>query len=155
MNSKRLLIVVAVLAAAIFVGGLTWSDWSSEAGERVKVVMYQNPACGCCSKWAQHMERNGFEVEIHKSPELNRIKEREGITRKTAACHTSFVGGYVVEGHVPARDIKRLLREKPQVHGLTVPGMPAGSPGMEGPRRDRYDVLTFDKEGNTTVYSSY
>ena len=117
--------------------------------------MHQNPACGCCGEWAAHMRRNGFDVQVNKTAELNRIKEREGITAKTAACHTSYIDGYVVEGHVPARDIKRLLRERPNVRGITVPGMPAGSPGMEGPRRDNYDVLTFDANGNTAVYSSY
>ena len=94
-------------------------------------------------------------VEINRTSELNRIKEREGIGATTAACHTAIVDGYVIEGHVPARDVKRLLEERPNVRGLTVPGMPAGSPGMEGPRRDSYDVLTFNGRGETTVYSSY
>jgi len=154
MSRNKILMTFGTLALAAIAAGWLWPG-SGNTGERIKVVMYQNPACGCCGRWAKHMERNGFDVEIHKSAELNRIKEREGITAATAACHTAFVDGYVVEGHVPARDVKRLLRERPQVHGITVPGMPMGSPGMEGSYRDSYEVLTFDANGDTTVFSSY
>lgn len=154
MLKKRAFILVGVLAVVAFVG-FRAGDWSAASGAPIKVVMYQNPACGCCGEWAKHMEREGFEVEIQKTAELNRIKEREGITAETAACHTAIVDGYVVEGHVPVRDVKRLLLERPDVLGITVPGMPAGSPGMEGPRSDSFDVLTFDKDGKTAVYASY
>ena len=86
---------------------------------------------------------------------MNSIKSQAGVPRQLASCHTATIGGYVIEGHVPAADIKRLLKERPAVTGLTVPGMPMGSPGMEGPRQDRYNVLTFDKAGNSTVFSRY
>ena len=152
MSTKRIAVIAVVLVA--FAGGWLYAGRTPMA-DGTQVVMYQNPACGCCSKWAAHMESNGFTVEVHKTDQLNSIKEREGITAATAGCHTSMIDGYLVEGHVPAREIARLLSERPAVKGITVPGMPMGAPGMEGGRTDRYDVLTIDHEGNTAVYASY
>lgn len=106
-----------------------------------------------------HLLENGFEVNAIdvSSAELVQVKARYGVGDELAGCHTALVDGYVLEGHVPADDIRRLLEERPEVVGLTVPGMPNGAPGMEVPGRlpDRYDVLTFDEEGNTQVYSSH
>lgn len=102
-----------------------------------------------------HLRDNGFEVEIHEVEELvllNRVKADNGIRDEFSSCHTAFVGDYVIEGHVPADVIRRLLQEKPDILGLTVPGMPIGSPGMEGPNPVPYDVLSFDEAGETTVY---
>ena len=156
-NSNRgLLMVLGGLAILAFAGGWLWGgSGGSDAGAGTQVVVYQNPACGCCGKWIAHLERDGFEVEVHKTNEVNRVKEREGITAATAACHTALVEGYVVEGHVPARDIERLLSERPDIKGLTVPGMPAGSPGMEGGRSEPYDVLAIAHDGSTSVYASH
>jgi hypothetical protein len=152
MSTKRIVAIAIVLVA--FAGGWLYAG-RTPLIDGTKVVMYQNPACGCCSKWAAHMESNGFTVEIHKTEQLNRIKEREGITPETAGCHTSLVDGYLVEGHVPASEVARLLSERPDVKGITVAGMPMGAPGMEGGRKDRYDVLTIDDEGKTAVFASY
>ncbi len=152
MNIKRIAAIVVVLVA--FAGGWLYAG-RTPLVDGVTVEMYQNPACGCCSKWAAHMEAAGFTVEIHKTDQLNSIKEREGLTAATAGCHTSKVDGYLVEGHVPAREVARLLSERPDIKGITVAGMPMGSPGMEGGRRDRYDVLSIDNEGNTAVFASY
>ncbi len=118
------------------------------------VVVYKSPTCGCCKNWISHLEENGFTVEAHNERNMNPIKSELGVPRHLQSCHTAKVGGYIVEGHVPAEEIARLLKEKPAVKGLAVPGMPMGSPGMEGPRKDAYDVLTFEKNGKTSVYAS-
>lgn len=125
------------------------------AGELPMVTVYKSPTCGCCKKWVKHMQDNGFEVKEHDMKDLKSIKSMSGVRQEFASCHTAMVGGYIVEGHVPAADIKRLLKEKPEVRGLTVPGMVMGSPGMEGPRKDKYQVLTFDKKGINGVYANY
>ena len=121
-----------------------------------EVTVYKSPSCGCCKKWIRHLEQNGFSVKTHDTQNVVPYKIQHGISPRLASCHTAVVDGYVIEGHVPASDIKRLLTERPAVKGLTVPGMPIGSPGMEqGARQDRYDVLTFDAKGGTKVFSSY
>ncbi|MCW8890632.1 MAG: DUF411 domain-containing protein [Sedimenticola sp.] len=123
------------------------------AGESITV--YKSPTCGCCSAWIEHLEQNGFDVTAHDTTNMNPVKQALGVQPKHASCHTAEVAGYVIEGHVPANEIKRLLAERPAISGLTVPGMPMGSPGMEGSRKDPYQVLTFDAEGNSTVYADY
>jgi hypothetical protein len=121
-----------------------------------EVVVYKSAACGCCKEWVKHMQANGFSVTSHDVDDVVRYKTANGVPLALGSCHTAKVDGYVIEGHVPASDIKRLLKERPPVRGLAVPDMPSGSPGMEqGGPRDRYDVLTFDKQGNTTVYSRH
>lgn len=148
-----------VFAIVAFAGGWFWASGEPVQSNGVQVVMYQNPACGCCAKWVEHMEANGFTVEVHKHDvNVNDIKRKENITQEIASCHTAYVEGYLIEGHVPARDIERLLAERPDnIRGLTVPGMPVGTPGMEQPdgRTDRYDVLGFDADNKTSVYASY
>jgi hypothetical protein len=119
------------------------------------ISVYKSPTCGCCNDWVDHLKDNGFEVKTYDSNNMGDIKQRLGVTPQLASCHTAMVDGYVLEGHVPAKDIKRLLEQRPKVTGLTVPGMPMGSPGMEGNRVDKYDVLTFDKAKNTEVFSRY
>ncbi len=119
-----------------------------------EVTVYKSPTCGCCKKWERHLRDNGFKVTTHDVGDLRPIKAKYGVRPALAACHTALVNGYVVEGHVPADVIKRLLVEKPRVAGITVPGMPAGSPGMEGPRKERYRVLTFGGESGTQVYAT-
>lgn len=118
-----------------------------------KVTVYETPTCGCCKKWVSHMEANRFEVESIEMQDLRLIKSMSGVEPNHASCHTAQVGGYVVEGHVPADDIKRLLKERPDIKGLTVPGMPMGSPGMEGPHKDKYDVLKINNDGSTNVFA--
>ena len=121
------------------------------------ITVYKSPTCGCCKKWISHLEDNGFKVKSVDMQSVTPKKIEFGITPQLASCHTAVVNGYVIEGHVPASDIKRLLKDKPKdVRGLTVPGMPIGSPGMEqGSRKDPYAVLTIDKKGGTTVYSRH
>ena len=119
-----------------------------------EITVYKTPTCGCCTAWVDHLKKNGFVVKAKDIPDLSALKRHYGVTQELASCHTAFVGGYVVEGHVPADVIAKLLKEKPKVKGIAVPGMPMGSPGMEGPRSDPYDVVTFDSTGTTKVYVS-
>jgi hypothetical protein len=116
------------------------------AAEPIQVTVYKTPTCGCCSKWIEHLEQEGFEVESHDLPDLRTVKASNGVPSAMASCHTALIEGYVVEGHVPASDIRRLLAERPAMTGLAVPGMPMGSPGMEHPdpsRHEAYDVMAF------------
>nr|WP_228141710.1 DUF411 domain-containing protein [Marinobacter sp. X15-166B] len=126
------------------------------ADSKPEITVYKDPNCGCCIDWANHMEDNGFRVKSIDTQRLNHIKADSGLTPALASCHTAFVDGYVIEGHVPADDVKRLLAESPDTLGLAVPGMPIGSPGMEmGDRRDPYQVLMFNDRGQTRVFSEH
>lgn len=126
------------------------------AGAAQNIHVYKSPTCGCCKDWVKHLEANGFEVEVTETNNLNPVKIQAGLTPALASCHTAFVGKYVIEGHVPANDIHRLIAEAPQAAGLSVPGMPVGSPGMEmGDRKDHYQVLMFNENGQTRVFSEY
>ncbi|MPY87423.1 MAG: DUF411 domain-containing protein [Luteitalea sp.] len=122
----------------------------------VAVTVYKSATCGCCAKWNDHLSANGFEVTSNDvgKEELQSIKDKHGVPAATHSCHTALIGDYVVEGHVPADVIRKLLQERPKVLGIAVPGMPMGSPGMEGPRKDAYQVLTFDAQGATEVFAS-
>ncbi|CAG0970419.1 hypothetical protein MYXO_01267 [Myxococcaceae bacterium] len=118
-----------------------------------EVTVYKTPTCGCCVKWVEHLEREGFLVRSIDVVDLAPYKAKAGIPERLGACHTAFVGGYVVEGHVPGDAVKRLLAEKPAIVGLVVPGMPIGSPGMEvGSRKDPYAILALGRNGETSVY---
>lgn len=119
------------------------------------ITVYRSPACGCCKAWATHLEQNGFTVKQVEITDLSEIKAQAGVTPRLASCHTALIGRYAIEGHVPAADIKRLLAEKPDIAGLTAPGMPQGSPGMETGSKDPYDVLAFTRDGKTTVWASH
>lgn len=119
----------------------------------VPIKVYKDPNCGCCKLWIDHLEQNGFKVEVMDLPDLSAVKSKYGVTQQLQACHTGIVGDYTVEGHVPADLIHRMLKEKPSIAGLAVPGMPMGSPGMEGATKEKYDILTFDRAGRTTVYA--
>ena len=122
------------------------------------VEVWKAPTCGCCKDWIVHLEANGFKVQVHDSGNTA-ARARLGIPMRLGSCHTALIEGYAIEGHVPAREIRRLLAERPQAIGLAVPGMPIGSPGMDGPeygaRKDAYDVLLVRKDGSTTSYQHY
>ncbi|MBK6631193.1 MAG: DUF411 domain-containing protein [Betaproteobacteria bacterium] len=118
-----------------------------------EVVMHKDPNCGCCGKWAEHLEANGFKVKTVPERDMQTVKNRLGVPARLASCHTAKVGNYVIEGHVPASTIKRMLSEKPAVRGLAAPGMPPASPGMDVPgNSDPFDVIAFDRAGKTRVY---
>jgi hypothetical protein len=142
----------SVLAASLL--GLATLAPAFATGDQV--VMYKDPNCGCCGKWAEHMREHGFKVKEVATREMGVVKREAGVPQALGSCHTAKVGGYVVEGHVPAADVRRMLADKPAIAGLSAPGMPLGSPGMEGPYpADRYEVLSFDREGNTAVFASH
>lgn len=119
------------------------------------VTVYKSPTCTCCTKWVDHMKRNGFKVDVVNARSLDAIKRRYGVAPEHAACHTAIVGDYVVEGHIPAEDIRRLLAQRPAITGLAVPGMPIGSPGMEGAYKQSYEVLAFTRDGASSVFARH
>ena len=118
------------------------------------MTAYKSPTCGCCAKWVEHLRKAGFAVTVKDVPNVGEVKAANGVPPELASCHTALVGGYVIEGHVPADVIQRLLKEKPAVAGIAVAGMPMGSPGMEGSYADHYDIVAFEKSGKQRVYAS-
>lgn len=119
------------------------------------IEVYKSPTCGCCGNWAEHLRNDGFAVNVHAIPDIDAFRVRTGVPAALASCHTALVGGYVVEGHVPAADIRKLLTERPKGLGLAVPGMPAISPGMDAPHGPGYEVLLFQTDGATRIYHAY
>lgn len=128
---------------------------SSPAAGEPTLVVYKTPSCGCCRGWVKAMEASGFKVEVHDLDDLAATKHAAGVPDELQSCHTARIGGYVVEGHVHAEDIRRLLAERPDIAGIAAPGMPMGSPGMEGAYKDRYDVVTFGGKGRQAVFASH
>jgi hypothetical protein len=118
------------------------------------MTVYKSPTCGCCAKWVEHVKKAGFAVTVKDMPNVGEIKLARGVPAELASCHTAVVGDYVVEGHVPADVVQKLLKEKPAVVGVAVAGMPMGSPGMEGDRVDHYNIVAFEKGGKQRVYAS-
>ena len=153
MNRRSWLGMVAGGAAAVATGGA--AKLLEAAPAPAKILVYKSPTCGCCTAWVEHLKKSGFEVTTRDVADVAPIKARYGIPTRVASCHTGLVGGYAIEGHVPASDIQRLLSEKPKGVGLAVPGMPMGSPGMEGGRKDRYDVLLVEQGGATRVFARH
>jgi hypothetical protein len=155
MQRRHFLHTTLALAAAGAAGLAT------AAPARPQVEVWKTPSCGCCKDWIRHLEANGFEVKFHDVPNAtkNDYRRRMGLADRFGSCHTALVGGYVIEGHVPARDIQRLLKDRPRALGLAVPGMPVGSPGMDGPEynglKDPYDVLLVQRDGTAAVFQSY
>jgi len=122
----------------------------------IDIVVHRSPTCTCCGKWLEYLKENNFNVEDVVTGDVQPIKDKYGVTREMASCHTAIVDGYVIEGHVPANDIKTLLKTKPKVVGIAVPGMVNGSPGMEmGNTKDAYKVMSFDRENHAKVFNSY
>lgn len=120
-----------------------------------RVDVYKSPTCGCCEKWAAHLHQAGFDVAVHATGDLPAARKATGMPDRYASCHSASVAGYAIEGHVPAADIARLLREKPKARGLAVPGMPAGSPGMDVPGAPPYDTLLVLTDGTSRVFSRH
>lgn len=149
---RRLLTALPLLAAAMTAPSLV------RAATGTPIEVWKDPSCGCCHDWIAHMQANGFSVTIHDNGN-NAVRSRLGLPQKLGSCHTALVSGYLIEGHVPASDVRALLQQKPQALGLAVPGMPVGSPGMDGAvygnRRDPYDVLLVARNGSTRIFKSY
>lgn len=172
INQSRLLILCCTILISLTMYSCSDGQVSSGKSEDIAetsnnqkktalsnlVTVYKSPTCGCCTKWEEHLQLQGFKVVSHKKEDMIAIKKKYGITRELASCHTAIVNGYVIEGHVPASDIKRLLKERPaRIAGLTAPGMPGESPGMQphDKKPNNYNVLSFTKSGQTKVYSHY
>ncbi len=148
--ARRRRLCVALAAAVV-------SPWAA-ANPATRVEVWKAPTCGCCGDWIKHLQAQGFVVSVHDTGNTA-ARARLGLPEALGSCHTALIEGYVIEGHVPAREIRRLLKERPSALGLAVPGMPVGSPGMDGPayggRRDPYDVLLVQADGRTRVYQGY
>jgi len=128
----------------------------AQSAAAATLIVTKSPTCGCCKHWVEHMRKAGFQVETREVDDVTPTAARLGVPDSLRSCHTAEAGGYAIEGHVPAEDVKRLLKEKPKAAGLTVPGMVAGSPGMEqGGRSDPYQVLLFTRDGKSSVFASH
>ena len=158
MHRRILLKTLAGLA-----GGTLASAFAAPLAAQSKplIEVWKSPTCGCCKDWIKHLQANGFDVKTHEVSEAAKTSRRAqlGLADKFGSCHTAVASGYVIEGHVPARDIRRLLKERPRALGLAVPGMPVGSPGMDGPeyggRKDPYAVLLVQRDGSSSIYRAY
>jgi hypothetical protein len=148
---------LTIATSLLFVAALAVAAQQKPAGS-TSVVVYKTPTCGCCSNWVAHLRANGFQVEANdvSDAQVRAVGASAGVTDDLASCHTAKVGGYTVEGHVPAADIQRMLKEKPAIAGIAAPGMPMGSPGMEqGSRKEAYDVIAFTKDGKRSVFAKH
>jgi hypothetical protein len=156
MRSLRLF-AIPVFALSVPLGAAAVSANAHDHAAPVAVTVYKNAQCGCCRKWVDHLREEGFEVTAKDVDDLAAIKTKLGVPASLTSCHTAIVGQYVVEGHVPAGDIRKLLAEKPRVAGIGVPGMPVGSPGMEvaDMPADKYNVMAFAKDGKQKVFASH
>ena len=144
------------LLKSVLVIALFSTTARAEPPKPVDITVYRSASCSCCGKWLEHLKANNFNVKDMAMEDVLPIKQKQGITDKLASCHTALVGDYVIEGHVPANDIMKLLKSKPKVIGLAVPGMVNGTPGMEmGDHKNAYEVVSFDKDQKTAVFSSY
>ena len=147
MIRRRVLFTFAVLFLGLF---------ATVHSQTHEITVYKTATCGCCSVWVNHLRENKFTVKVIEVESTAEYQKKYGVTSALRSCHTATAGGYTIEGHVPASEIQRLLKEKPKARGLAVPGMPIGSPGMEnGTQRHAYSVLLFDSAGKTTVYRQY
>src|SRR5688500_14696577 len=146
MTIRRTALLALAAAAALV----------STAVQAAQLTVHKHPSCGCCAKWIEHVEKHGFEVKVIETEDMAAVKKRLGVPDKLASCHTTQVGGYFVEGHVPAADIKRLLALKPNAAGIAVPGMPLGSPGMEvGGQKQPYSTLLVSKAGKPSTFARH
>ena len=148
ITRRRLIAGSAGAFAALVLPG-----WLPAQRPGTPMVVYKDPSCGCCQSWVEIMRQAGFEVAVRDTSDMASIKRRYQVGSRLLSCHTAVVAGYVIEGHVPADLIHKLVRDKPKGLGLAVPGMPTGSPGMEGSPKEAYDVLLFNPGGTTSVYA--
>jgi len=153
----RIRILTFTMLAAVLGIAIVTSAQQKPSAAAPKVVVYKTSSCGCCKLWVDYMQKNGFEVEAKdvSSDAVRAVSKAAGLKDDDTSCHTAKVGNYVVEGHVPAEDIKRMLKEQPAIAGIAAPGMPQGSPGMEQGSKEPYDVVSFTKDGKTAVYAKH
>ncbi len=144
-----------LLRAAVFAGASALvSQQASALPPATRITVYKDPNCGCCTAWNEAMRKAGFVVDVRDTPNIGAVKGSLGVPEALASCHTGVVAGYLFEGHVPPDLVQKVLKEKPAIVGLFVPGMPAGSPGMEGPSPERYDVIALGRDQRRSVYAT-
>jgi hypothetical protein len=155
ISRRRFLVQAAGAGVALAGGGRLWAY--SAVGGPVRLTIYKSPTCGCCVKWVDHVKAAGFETVVHDHDDMTAVKDNLGVPRDLRSCHTSQVEKYLIEGHVPAEDIRRLLAERPKVVGLAVPGMPSSSPGMAvpGDPHEPFEVLAFSQDGTTEIFAKH
>jgi hypothetical protein len=153
MQYRSVFAIACVAVAALVASAAAPSEHS--LAPRTRITVFKDPNCGCCKSWVEHLRKHGFDVVTRDTSDVVPTKRTARVPQQLYSCHTAFVNGYVLEGHVPAADIDRLLKEKPKVAGIGVAGMPAGSPGMEVGRVDRYDVMAFNRDGSTRVFARH
>jgi hypothetical protein len=149
---------VLSLALVVFAAGVSMSGIAAAQRPAAPTVhVYKSPTCGCCGKWVEHLEANGFTTMVTEMDDVAVVKDKHNVPAEARSCHTGVVDGYVIEGHVPAADVHRLLKERPAVLGIAVPGMPIGSPGMEipGSKPQPFRTMSFDKQGELKVFASH
>jgi len=152
----RVVLIICLLASASVYAEAKLKVKHADSKTKKEIIVYRSPTCGCCGKWIQHLKENDFTVVDKVTTEVQSIKDKYGVSRSLASCHTAVINGYVIEGHVPAEDIETVLTLKPNIKGLSVPGMVVGSPGMEmGERKDPYKVISFDNHGRLGLYRNY
>jgi hypothetical protein len=154
-SSRKLIALVAALGTLALTTAAVHDVRNENTAKKPTITVYKDPSCGCCKNWIQYLVRHGYQVDAKDVSDVRGIKQMLGVPSQLASCHTAVVNGYLIEGHVSAEDIDRLLAQKPKIAGLAVPGMPASSPGMDGPRTKPYQVLAFDKNGKTTVFATH
>ncbi|MCW9012769.1 MAG: DUF411 domain-containing protein [Gammaproteobacteria bacterium] len=157
MKNKNILkrkttLIWFVVAVIVSIG--SYAAFNTQPTKAKDIVVYKDPNCGCCKAWITHLERNNFNVVAYDERDMRSIKRQLQVPDHLQSCHTASIDGYTIEGHVPADLIERLIEEKSDVLGLAVPGMPMGSPGMEGRHKDAYEILTFDENGKTSVFAN-
>jgi hypothetical protein len=152
--ARTIALAASFVALALTTAAVRTSPPDAPA-KKPTIAVYKDPSCGCCKSWIEHLIKHGYRVDAKDSPDMTEIKHTLGVPNALSACHTGMVNGYLIEGHVPAADIDRLLAQKPKIAGLAVPGMPMGSPGMEGGKAQHYQVVAFDKAGKTTVFARH
>jgi len=156
MQRRGFVLRMAGLAAAGLTSCRLWAEFPGGSGP-TPITVYKSSTCGCCTKWVDHIRENGFAPEIHDEEEMDGLKDELNVPRAVRSCHTALIGGYLIEGHVPAADIRRLLAERPKTAGLAVPGMPPLTPGMAPPGekpRD-YEVISFLPDGSTKLFARH
>ena len=156
MMSRRAWLGFAAGGAVVALGGERWWRWSNPRvidATKTPVLVYASPSCACCHKWIGHLGDNGFDVTKELVVDVTPLKKKYGVPQELWSCHTAIADGYAIEGHVPADLIRKVVSERPPLAGLAVPGMPNGAPGMEGATKDRYDVISFTRTGETAVYA--
>ena len=156
MNKLALALVLSLFSLSCYAEQPAPAQSATTVAEPIKIDVYRSASCSCCGEWVKHLKDNNFLVKDNIVADVQVVKDKYGVSKEMASCHTAVVNGYVIEGHVPANDIRKLLKLKSPVVGIAVPAMPSGTPGMEmGGKKDTYDVMSFDKDKKYQVFTHY